>query len=226
MTRVVGYARVSTVKQAEEGHSLAAQSAKLRAYCVANDLELVHVYSDCGVSAGSLDRPALRAALAAIDRGEAGGIVVTKLDRLTRRVQDLGALIQGGAGTRYALHSLSDSINTSTASGRLVLNVLVSVSEWERDAAKERTRETMDHMRAEGRHVGGVPFGWRVVDGRLVPDVQEQSEIAAMRLRRSQGASYWAIAAELATGTLRGPRGGAWTATAVRRCVTRMGAMP
>ncbi len=89
-TRVVGYARVSTEDQAREGVSLAAQRAKLEAYATALDLELVAVREDAGVSAKTLDRPGLRAALEDLRAGRADALLVPKLDRLTRSVRDLG----------------------------------------------------------------------------------------------------------------------------------------
>src|SRR5437868_1373044 len=90
--RVVGYVRVSTDMQAQEGVSLEAQRARLKAYCVAQDLTLIEIIADEGLSAKSLDRPGLRRALSMLDRYEAQGIVVLKLDRLTRSVKDLGFL--------------------------------------------------------------------------------------------------------------------------------------
>src|SRR5690606_26004464 len=87
--RVVAYVRVSTDKQASDGNSLDAQRAKLEAYAAAFGLEVVALEVDAGVSAKSLDRPALQRALAMLDAGEADGLLVTKLDRLTRSVRDL-----------------------------------------------------------------------------------------------------------------------------------------
>jgi DNA invertase Pin-like site-specific DNA recombinase len=96
-TTVAGYVRVSTEQQAGEGVSLDAQRTKLHAYAVAMDLDLVAVFEDAGLSAKSLARPGLQAALALLEDGEAAGLVVTKLDRLTRSVRDLGDLVD-----RYA----------------------------------------------------------------------------------------------------------------------------
>src|SRR4051794_22694194 len=90
--RVVGYVRVSTDQQAQEGVSLDAQRSRLKAYCVSQDLQLVDIITDDGFSAKSLERPGLRAALGMLTAGKAEGIVVAKLDRITRSVKDLGHL--------------------------------------------------------------------------------------------------------------------------------------
>ena len=88
--RVVGGARVGTDKQVEHGLSLEAQRAKFMAYAALYELDLVAMEVDAGVRAKTLQRPALRWALARLKAGEAEALLVVKLDRLTRSVQDLG----------------------------------------------------------------------------------------------------------------------------------------
>ena len=119
MRRVVGYLRVSSESQATEGVSLDAQRTKLAAYCHALDLELVALEADEGVSAKTLRRPGLQRALAALEEGRADAVLVTKLDRLTRSVRDLGDLVERFfASERWSLLSVGDSIDTKTAAGR------------------------------------------------------------------------------------------------------------
>jgi hypothetical protein len=106
-TRVVGYVRVSSEQQAEDGVSLDAQKARLRAYALAMDLELVAVDEDAGVSAKSIQsRPGLLRALSRLDAGDADGILVVKLDRLTRSVRDLGDLVERYFVARFSLLSV------------------------------------------------------------------------------------------------------------------------
>ena len=112
-TKVIGYVRVSTEGQADGGVSLDAQRAKLAAYCTALDLDLIAVEVDAGLSAKSLDRPGLTRALGMLTRGDATALLVCKLDRLTRSVRDLGALVDTYfAAGRWALLSVADSIDT------------------------------------------------------------------------------------------------------------------
>ena len=138
--RAVAYVRVSTEKRAEQGLSLDAQRAKLTAYATLYELDLVAVEVDGGVSAKTLQRPALQRALRRLKAGESDALPVVKLDRLTRSVKDLGVLVETYflAGT-WSLMSVSEQIHTRTAAGRMVLNILAAVSQWEREAIGERT---------------------------------------------------------------------------------------
>ena len=201
-TRAIAYLRVSTDKQADEGVSLEAQRAKLEAYASLYDLDLVAVEVDAGVSAKSLDRPALGRALAMLRAGRADALLVVKLDRLTRSVRDLGELLDGyfGPEKKAALLSVADQIDTRTAAGRMVLNILTSVAQWEREAIGERTAAAMQHKAAQGEYCGGqVPYGFAVgLDGvHLVEHDGEQLVIAAVRELRAAGLSLRAIVAQL-----------------------------
>ncbi|MCC6648654.1 MAG: recombinase family protein [Polyangiaceae bacterium] len=227
-TRVVGYIRVSTEQQADGGVSLDAQRAKLAAYAVAMDLELVAVIEDAGVSAKTLGRPGVARALAMLDAGEADGLLVVKLDRLTRSVRDLGDLVERYFATRFALLSVSDSIDTRSAAGRLVLNVLASVAQWEREATGERTRDALAHLRTGGAKLGGEALGWRRTEtrdgeGRLsVADVAEEGEtVERIRELRAAGASLRAIAEALTREGRTTKRGGRWAPETVRKVLAR-----
>src|SRR5688500_10547762 len=109
--KVVGYIRVSTEEQATSGQSLDAQRDKLAAYAKLYDLELVAVIEDAGESAKSLNRPGLQDALGMLRRGEVAGVLIAKLDRLTRSVADWQALINEFFGEKAGkqLFSVADS---------------------------------------------------------------------------------------------------------------------
>ena len=166
------------------------------------------------------DRPALARALAALELGKADGIVVVKLDRLTRSVRDLGTLVDRYfAAGRWSLVSVSENVDTRTAAGRLVLNVLGAVSQWEREAIGERTASAMAHLRSTGAYTGGrAPYGWTVgPDGSaLVPDVREQEIIGAAQELSAAGLSLRAIGAALADRGLLPRSGGRWHAETVK----------
>jgi DNA invertase Pin-like site-specific DNA recombinase len=227
-TAVAGYVRVSTEQQAGEGVSLDAQRAKLQAYALAMDLDLVAVFEDAGLSAKSLARPGLLAALAMLEDGKASGLLVVKLDRLTRSVRDLGELVDRYFASRFSLLSLSDSIDTRTASGRLVLHVLGAVSQWEREATAERTRDALAQLRADGVRLGAEALGWRrgeVTDAtgrRSYEDVAlEAATIARVLELRLEGRSIAEIVATLVAEGHRTKRGGRWHATTVQRILAR-----
>ena len=217
--RVIGYTRVSTDEQADKGQSLAAQRAKVESYCKLYDLELVEVIEDAGQSGKTLKRDGLQRALAMLRKGEAGGIVIAKLDRLTRSVVDGGTLIASYFGEKgYELFSVGDHINTRTAAGRLVLNVLLSVSQWEREAIGERTRDALQHKIANGERCGKVRFGYDLAaDGKmLVANPVEQTAIALMRKLRAAGESLRAIASELNKRGIGTKEGRPWKFTSIK----------
>lgn len=208
-TRTVAYVRVSTEKQADHGVSLEAQQAKVRAYAELYGLELVAVVVDAGVSAKTLERPGLQRALGMLRSGEAEALLVCKLDRLTRSVRDLGDLVERFfAGNRWALLSVAEQVDTRTAGGRLVLNVLGAVSQWEREAIGERTSAALQHKQAQGEYIGGaVPFGFRLDSGRLIEHPAEQAAVRAARDLRSRGLSLRAVAANLEAQGIRSRAG-------------------
>ena len=192
-TKAIAYIRVSTDKQADKGHSLLAQQEKVNAYASLYDLDIIDFVIETG-SAKNLDRDGLQGALAQIKAGKADALIVVKLDRLTRSVADLGYLVE----TYFAkagLLSVSEQIDTRSASGRLVLNVLASVSQWEREAIGERTAVVKQSMKANGLYCGGiVPYGKSLVNGLLVDNAQEQKIISRAKELKAKGHSLRTIA--------------------------------
>lgn len=198
-SKAVGYIRVSTAAQADTGVSLDAQRAKVEQYCTLYGLDLVGVIEDAGASGKTLEREGLHVVLEMLERGEADTLIVVKLDRLTRSVADLNRLLEAYFVGRFDLVSVSEQINTSSAAGRLVLNVLMSVSQWERETISERTTAALQHKKAEGERVGSIPYGYRLAsDGvQLLEDEAEQEVIRGVLEYRAAGLSYRAIAERL-----------------------------
>jgi len=222
-TRTVAYLRVSTDKQAERGLSLEAQRVKAIAYAQLYDLDLVDIIVDAGASAKTLTRPGLQRALSALRTGDADAILVVKLDRLTRSVHDLGVLLDDYfTDPRWALLSVSENIDTRSAAGRLVLNVLASVAQWEREAIGERTKAAMAMKRDRGQYTGGrPPYGWHLArDGRtLEVDPAEQTVIAEAINLRARGLSLRQVVADLDRRGMRSRQGTPLSLSAVHRMV-------
>ena len=185
-TRAIAYIRVSTNQQADQGHSLLAQQEKVNAYASLYDLDIVDYVIETG-SAKNLNREGLQGALAQIKSGQADALIVVKLDRLTRSVVDLGYLVETYFN-KAGLLSVSEQIDTRSASGRLVLNVLASVSQWEREAIGERTVAVKQSMKANGLYCGGiVPYGQMLVSGELVNNPNEQAIINRAKTLKAEG---------------------------------------
>ena len=192
-TKAIAYIRVSTDKQQDKGHSLLAQQEKITAYASLYDLDIVDYVIETG-SAKNLNREGLQGALAQIKSGKADALIVVKLDRLTRSVVDLGYLVETYFN-KAGLLSVSEQIDTRSASGRLVLNVLASVSQWEREAIGERTAAVKQSMKANGLYCGGlVPYGQMLINGQLVTNPQEQAIITRAKTLKSEGHSLRTIA--------------------------------
>jgi site-specific DNA recombinase len=108
--QAIGYVRVSTDRQAEQGVSLEAQEAKIRAMATIHSAELVEVIVDGGESAKSLNRPGLQRLLALINAGQVQAVIVAKLDRLTRSVKDLCNLLELFEKRKVAPISVAESL--------------------------------------------------------------------------------------------------------------------
>lgn len=205
--KAIGYIRVSTEGQAQDGVSLEAQEAKVRAWAELNGAAEVTIYRDAGLSGKRADnRPGLCEALGAVGKGDA--LIVYSLSRLARSTKDTITIAEALDKRGADLVSLSERIDTTTAAGKMVFRMLAVLSEFERDQVSERTRFALAHKRANGEKTGGdVPFGYRVEDGRLVAHRQEQKAIRLIRELRGKGYSLRAIAAELEAGGYRTKQG-------------------
>jgi site-specific DNA recombinase len=219
----IGYCRVSTDQQCERGVSLAAQAQKVRAMALVHGAELVAVIQEGGESAKTLDRPGMQRVLAMVERRQVQAVIVAKLDRLTRSVRDLCELLELLERRGVALISVAESLDTSSAAGRLVINIMAAVSQWEREAIGERTRDALRHKRSQGERVGNIAFGYRLAaDGKHVEsDPGEQTVLEEIRRLRGAGVSMRRIAAALNSRALRTRRGTAWRLEHVARICAR-----
>ena len=217
--RAIGYARVSTDKQAESGVSLEAQAEKIRAMTVVHGAELVDIIVDGGESAKSLQRPGMERLLALVDGKKVEAVIIAKLDRLTRSVKDLCTLLERFERRGVALISVAESLDTGSAAGRLVLNIMTAVSQWEREAIGERTREALGHKRRQRQRVGNIAYGYRLgADGvHVEPDAEEQALIQHIHRLRHAGTTLRGIAAALNHSRLHTRNGSEWRLESVAR---------
>jgi site-specific DNA recombinase len=197
--KVIGYIRVSTDEQGKSGLGLESQTEKIKAYAGLYDLELIGIQVDIRSGKSIQGRDGLTAAIDSMNQGKADGLLIAKLDRLTRSVKDLGLLLET-VFNRHALLVVAEQVDTRTAAGRLVLNILTSVSEWERQTIGERTTAALQIKKAKGEKTGGlVPFGFTLADDgkTLESDSKEQATIAMIRELNDKGHSLRKIAETL-----------------------------
>lgn len=229
-TTAVGYIRVSTERQANEGVSLEAQRARIEAWAAANGADLVAVHVDAGLSGGRADnRPALQAALAEACKRKAV-VVVYSLSRLARSTRDAIDIAERLDKSGADLVSLSERIDTTSAAGRMIFRMLAVLSEFERDQISERTATAMHHKRTVGEYIGGVaPYGWQVAgDGVTLEAVEaEQTVITMANELRAAGLSLRKVGERLSERGMLPRNGGTWhpqTVKALLREAERMAA--
>jgi DNA invertase Pin-like site-specific DNA recombinase len=210
-SRVLGYIRVSTAEQGDSGLGLEAQRQAIRAECERRAWTLVEIHEDAGASGKSLKgRPALRDALERLKRGEVDGIVVAKLDRLSRSLLDFAGLMERAQAEGWNLVALDLGIDLSTPAGEFMANVMASAAQWERRIISQRTKDALAVKRASGVRLG------RPVD------VSRKTTAVILRQRRS-GKSLQAIADRLNTHQVPTPRGGLeWRPSTVAAIVRRI----
>lgn len=191
--KLISYSRVSTNTQEI---SIDAQRRSIKSYCEVYGHDIIQEISESKSASTASDRPGLMQAMTAVKAGVADGIIFYKLDRLTRSVRDLGMILDEMNGK--AIISVMDQFDTTCATGRLVLNVMVSISQWERETISERTKFALDELRAQGRVSNKLPYGMKSDGGKLVPCEVEQvvikramelsGVVPALSLRRIAGA--------------------------------------
>ena len=220
MQKAIGYIRVSTQGQADEGVSLAAQRAKIEAWCSLNDAELVAVFEDAGISGASMNgREGLHAALKATTKGMA--LVTYSISRLARSTKDLLAIAETLRTRKAALVSVTEQIDTASAMGEFFFTVMGAIATLERKVTGERTKMALAHKRNMGEVYAATPFGFDAIDGRLVEVKKEAMVIADILRMREAGSSLAEIAESLNARGVEGKRGGRWYASTVRYLINR-----
>lgn len=218
----VGYVRVSTVDQATEGVSLEAQQSKIEAWCHLNDYLLEDVFVDAGLSGGRSDnRPQLQEALKACTNG--GALVVYSLSRLARSTSDTLTIADLLQKKDVDLVSLSERIDTTSASGKMIFRMMAVLSEFERDQISERTKNAMQHKKFSGERVGTIPYGYSLADDEvhLVEDKDEQAVLILVKQLRNKRLTLQAIA-NILTEKGHQPRGKMWYAKTVSNILRQM----
>jgi DNA invertase Pin-like site-specific DNA recombinase len=206
--RMIAYLRVSTDEQAVSGLGLEAQAEMVRRAFDYRGWQLVDVVRDEGVSGSTLNRPGLRHALERIVAGDADGLVVAKLDRLTRSMRDFCEIGDWFEEAGAALVMLEPDVDTSTPAGRAVAHVLVAFAQMERGMIGDRTKVALAAKRARGEATGRPAIA---DNPQLVARVHE------LYARHPSLSEVARILTDEGWPTVRGGR--AWRASALQRIV-------
>lgn len=210
-TVVVAYLRVSTDEQAASGAGIEAQRVAINTEVERRGWVLLETFTDAGVSGKSITgRPALADALATVERGDAGTLIVAKLDRLSRSLLDFASLMKRAQDVGWNLVALDLGIDLSTPAGEFLASVMASAAQWERRIISQRTKDALAVKRAAGVHLGRrstlpVAVGLRI------------------SLERRQGKSLRQIAQGLNDDTVGTGQGGkTWHASSVRSVLSSL----
>ena len=186
--RCAAYTRKSTEEGLDKDfNSLDAQRESAEAFIASQKNEgwvcLPDKYDDGGYTGGNMDRPAVKRLLADVEAGKVDCIVVYKVDRLSRSLMDFSRIIETLDRHNVSFVSVTQQFNTATSMGRLVLNVLLSFAQFEREIIAERTRDKMSAARRKGKWTGGRPMLGYDVDpkgGRLLVNEDEAARVRAI----------------------------------------------
>lgn len=192
MKTLGAYARVSTEEQAKEGFSIEAQTKILQAYAIVKGYDNVIMYVDDGYSGKNLRRPEVQRMIADCKAHRLDGVAVWRYDRLSRSLRDTLSLVEDIFNANgIAFISTSEQIDTTTPSGRLVLNILASCAQNEREVTEQRVRMVCMELAKQCKHMGGLPpFGYRVVNERLQVYEPEAEAVRTLFRMYTEGHGY------------------------------------
>ena len=173
MKKCALYTRVSTTMQAEkECNSCEAQKDKILSYVKSQeDLEVIKEYSDPGYTGSNLDRPALKELLDDITQKRIEVVLTYKIDRLTRSSKDFYALIELFEKNGVSYVSVTERFDTSSPSGRLLRNIMLTFAQFEREMTVERIKDKFEQRAQKGMWNGGIPpMGYKNENKKLIVD--------------------------------------------------------
>jgi DNA invertase Pin-like site-specific DNA recombinase len=208
--------------QANEGVSLDAQVARAKAWAEANGFTVGGVHYDAGISGKKAkNRPGLQTALTEACAARGNAIVVYSLSRLARSTKDAIEIGERLAKAGADLVSLTESIDTTTAAGKMIFGVLAVLAQFERDLVSERTRAALSFKASRGERIGEIPYGFTLDAGgvQLRSNPEEQATLVDLRTMRDAGMTWRVIAEALNARGLRTKKGRLWTWQNSRRLI-------
>lgn len=181
--RCAVYCRVSSDERLDQSfNSIDAQRESGLSFVISQREEgwipVQDTYEDPGYSGGNMERPGLKRLMADITAGKVDMVVVYKIDRLSRSLADFAKMVEVFDKHKVSFSSVTQQINSATSTGRLMLNMLLSFAQFEREVTGERIRDKIAASKRKGLWMGGVvPLGYRVESRQLLIDTQESETV-------------------------------------------------
>lgn len=226
MKKAIGYIRVSTEQQVDEGVSLDAQKGKITAWCKANGYILSGIEVDAGISgAAPLDkREGMLRAVDAVKQHKAVALVIYKRDRLARDVMVAAMAERLFAKVGAKVVATEGASNGDAPEDVLMRGIVDLFAQYERLLIKTRTKMALAHKKAIGEVYSPTPFGFQAIEGRLEQVESEAAVVAEILAMRNEGATLGIIADSLNSRGIEGKRGGKWFPSTVRYLIQRQAA--
>jgi len=215
--KVLGYIRVSSNKQVNEGSSLLNQKNMIEDYCFRNRYELLDILNDEGVSGLKRDRNGLNDLMSKIKKDKVEMVVVYSLSRLGRRMKDVIEIIDYMNNNDVRFISLKENFDNNGIMGKLLLNIMGSVNEFEVGIMGERIRDVKRYKKSNKEVFGGrLLYGVNEVEGKLIENNIELEVINLMNELREIGFSYQRVADYLNGENIKAKFDGIWYGSSVR----------
>lgn len=218
--KAIGYVRVSTDKQAQDGVSLDNQRAQIEAYCRYKGIELLQIVEDAGISGGkNAAREGFCALLDALETRSADALVIYSLERLSRDMLTLLSFERLLSEYDLELHTIQGAVDTSTPQGWMSFAMNAFMGEMERRQVKYRTKAAMQYKKSQSAVVGAVPYGFSREGERLVENAEEQAVIARANTMHQNGMNLSDIARALDAAGIKTRNGKSFDHAQVKRII-------
>ena len=194
VSKVGVYVRVSTEEQAKEGISIDAQIERCQAFCKARGWQVHQIYTDAGLSAGSLNRPALKLLLQDAYDKKIDILLVYKIDRFSRKLKDLISILEDLKSKNINFTSVTEQIDTTTAMGEAFFQIIGVFAQLERGMVKERVEMAFSKKISSGEVLSRAPFGYEYKNRRLVIKDEEAEQVQEIFEMWVVGVNYKEIA--------------------------------
>ena len=209
--KVIGYIRVSTKLQSDKGNSLKLQSSKIKSYSKLNDLELIEIYEDKGISGMSITkRDGYKEMVKYLTNNQIDGVVVWSLSRLGRKMKDVVEFMDILKENKIHFFSIKENLSNNDKIGSLIMNILSSINEFEVDVIRERIRDVKRNKKENGEVYGRLQYGFKDVKGKLVKNEEEFKVIKRVKNLRSRGYSWRKISERLNSDNIKSKEGNLW----------------
>ena len=191
--------------------SIEVQAEKCTELCALRGIAANKIYSDCGYTGANLDRPSMNELITAIQTSPPSYLVVFRLDRLSRNVVELNGLVDSLNAKGVQLISVSENLDTSTTSGRMMMSMILVMNQFERETIVARVKESLGYRKRQGqRYTGIIPYGKRLLCNRYEDSPEELETIRKIQEQRASGASLQKITDFLNRNSIPTRKGKPW----------------